>query len=84
MRVTADDLYTDGMEGLRHLHQVLGRIIEVAPELKRPLREVTEPCLWGTPALTAVWWEKAGEILQRETVGHPRRDELIRIFGGGT
>jgi hypothetical protein len=67
---------------MRQLHEVLDRIIEVAPDLKDRLASTRQSCVYQPPEGQPELWNRAAYILNSCAADHPKAEELKAIFSG--
>lgn len=67
---------------MRQLHEVLDRIIEVAPDLQERLASTRQSCVYQPPEVQGELWNRAAYILNSYAADHPKAEQLKAIFSG--
>jgi hypothetical protein len=67
---------------MRQLHEVLDKILEVAPDLKDRLASTRQSCVYQPPEAQPELWSRAALILNQCAVEHPKAEEIKAIFNG--
>lgn len=67
---------------MRQLHEVLDKIMEVAPDLKEALAGTRQSCVYQPPECQGELWNRAALVLNINAADHPKKDEIRAIFSG--
>ena len=69
---------------MRDLTTIIGKIIELAPELKYDLVHIRSSVIYTAPEAMHLRWMQVAELLNTEALNHPNVKQIGELFSGKT
>lgn len=67
---------------MRKLIDIIDQITEAAPDLRGEFSSLRSSILHSAPEPMSERWRMAALILSENASGHPKKDEIAKIFSG--